>query len=82
MTVNTVRASSVNAPTARKAVVQAADELPPDKSRIQPTISGPTKPPEYPSIEWTARVAPRRSGSALPAAPAVSDAESSEMKPP
>src|SRR3989442_14131508 len=36
-------------------------------------------PPAYPSVEWTASVAPRRPGSALPALPAVSDDESDQI---
>src|SRR3989442_11596199 len=36
-------------------------------------------PPAYPSVEWTASVAPRRPGSALPALPAVRDDESDQI---
>ena len=45
----------------------------PTPSRINPMTMGPTKPPPNPSMEWTASVAPRRAGSALPAAPAEDD---------
>src|SRR6185503_7915563 len=59
-----------------------AEALPPAKSRTHPTTSGPIKPPAYPSDECIASVAPRREGSAVPAVPAVSDAESSQITAP
>src|SRR5262245_60361180 len=52
---------------------------PPARSSVAPSASGPTNPPAYPSVEWTASVAPRRPGSALPALPAVSDEESDQI---
>src|SRR4030095_12782028 len=79
MAMNTIMASAMRMATTPKAKPQASGDMPPAASSVQPMASGPTKPPAYPSIEGTASVAPRRAGSAAPAAPAVSDEESSQM---
>src|SRR5262245_9652069 len=62
-----------------KARPQPMTLAPPATSSVAPSASGPTNPPAYPSVEWTASVAPRRPGSALPALPAVSDDESDQI---
>src|SRR5262245_1010910 len=74
---NATRAMMESVATIRKATAQVACDMPPPRSSVQPMTSGPIKPPMYPSIEWTARVAPRFAGSAVPAVPAVNDDESS-----
>src|SRR5258705_1903449 len=82
------RATNANRPSRpitamwRNASPQATGDMPPARSRIQPITMGPTKPPAYPAIECRARVAPRRAGSALPAAPAVREEESSQISTP
>ena len=82
MSEKTISEHSTQSPTIAKANAQLPRDMPPDRSSVQPMMSGPMKPPKYPRLEWTANVAPRREGSALPAVPAVSDDESSEiMKP-
>ncbi len=71
-------AITISAEIVVKAAAHVGADIPPQRSSTQPTTSGPMKPPVYPSIEWTASVAPRRDGSAVPAVPAVSEAESSQ----
>src|SRR5882724_459711 len=79
---NAIWPISVTTVTCKKAYPQPLTDMPPERSRIHPIAIGPTNPPAYPAIECTARVAPRRWGSALPAAPAVSDEESSQISRP